>query len=47
MSLPIQKAEAFTADYERQFAWYVEEGGADGARRFGAALDQSLHKLAT
>jgi plasmid stabilization system protein ParE len=47
MSLAIQKAEFFTEDFATRFAWYVYEAGPEIARRFQAALDQSLNKLAS
>ena len=46
MSLAIQRAAFFIADFEIQFAWYVEKAGADVAWRFQSALDDSLRKLA-
>lgn len=46
MSLAVQKAEFFKQDYAKLFTWYVDEAGPDVARRFQAALDQSLNKLA-
>ncbi|MBI3880488.1 MAG: type II toxin-antitoxin system RelE/ParE family toxin [Verrucomicrobia bacterium] len=46
MSLAIQKADFFKQDFANQFGWYVDEAGADVARRFQAALDLSLNKLA-
>jgi plasmid stabilization system protein ParE len=45
MSLAIQRASFFIADFEIQFAWYVEKAGADVAWRFQSALDDSLRKL--
>jgi len=45
MSRAIQKAQDFTADFERAFGWYVERAGVDVAWRFQTALDQSLAKL--
>lgn len=47
MSLAVQKAEFFNQDYAIRFAWYVDEAGPEVARRFQAALDQSLNKLAS
>src|SRR5881296_2566109 len=47
MSLAIQKAGFFHEDFATQFAWYVDEAGPAVARRFQAALDQSLNKLAS
>ena len=46
MTLAIHKAEFFTQDFAKQFAWYVDEAGPDVARRFQQALDNSLNKLA-
>jgi plasmid stabilization system protein ParE len=46
MSLVVQKAAFFHEDYAIRFAWYVDEAGPDVARRFQAALDQTLNKLA-
>jgi plasmid stabilization system protein ParE len=45
MSLEIQRASFFIADFEIQFAWYVEKAGAEVAWRFQSALDDSLRKL--
>jgi plasmid stabilization system protein ParE len=45
MSLAIQRASFFIADFEIQFAWYVEKAGAEVAWRFQSALDNSLRKL--
>jgi plasmid stabilization system protein ParE len=45
MSLAIEHASHFTADFERQFAWYLDQAGAQIAWRFQAALDSSLAKL--
>ncbi len=45
MSLAIQRASFFIADFEIQFAWYVEKAGAEIAWRFQSALDDSLRKL--
>src|SRR3989442_1128796 len=45
MSLAIQRASYFVADFERQFGWFVNEAGAEIARRFQSALDVSLLKL--
>ena len=46
MKLGIRKAEFFQSDFAVRFAWYVDEAGPEVARRFQAALDQSLNKLA-
>jgi plasmid stabilization system protein ParE len=46
MILAVQKADSFKADFERQFAWYVENAGDAVAWRFQAALDTTLLKLA-
>ena len=45
MSLAIQRATFFVADFEIQFAWYVQKAGAEVAWRFQSALDDSLRKL--
>ena len=45
MSLAIERAQFFIADFEIQFAWYVEKAGAEVAWRFESALDHSLRKL--
>jgi plasmid stabilization system protein ParE len=45
MSLAIQRTSYFAADFEKQFAWHVENAGAEVAWRFQAALDDSLRKL--
>lgn len=46
MRLAIQKADSFKTDFERQFAWYVENADDAVAWRFQAALDTTLLKLA-
>ena len=46
MNLAIEKAEFFKQDYAKRFTWYVDEAGPEIARRFQAALDQSLNQLA-
>ena len=46
MSLTVERASLFTADFERQFAWYVDKAGAQVAWRFQVALDNSLSRLA-
>ena|SRR5438874_5044241 len=45
MSLAVQRAWFFIADFEIQFAWSVEKAGAEVAWRFQSALDDSLRKL--
>jgi len=45
MSRAIQKASAFTADFESLFSWYVDKAGVEVAWRFQATLDISLAKL--
>jgi plasmid stabilization system protein ParE len=45
VSLVIQRAEFFAADFERQFAWYVDKAGAEVAWRFQEALDVSLQRI--
>jgi plasmid stabilization system protein ParE len=45
MSRAIQKAPAFTADFENLFAWYVDKAEVEVAWRFQTALDNSLMKL--
>jgi plasmid stabilization system protein ParE len=45
MSRAIRKSGDFTADFERIFAWYVDQAGEEVAWRFQAALDTSLVKL--
>ena len=45
MSLAIERATFFVADFEIQFDWYVEKAGAEVAWRFQSALDDSLRKL--
>jgi len=47
MSLAVQKAKFFKEDFAIQFAWYVDEAGPEVARRFQAALDRTLNKLAS
>ena len=46
MSLAIERGAFFMADFEIQFAWYVDKAGAEVAWRFQSALDASLGKLA-
>ena|SRR5437899_2651016 len=46
MSLAVEKAVDFKEDYAIRFAWYVDEAGPEVARRFQAALDQALNRLA-
>ena len=46
MSLVIQRATPFIADFEYRFSWYVEKASPEIAWRFQAALDVSLQKLA-
>lgn len=45
MSLAVHKSEYFKADFERQFAWYVEQADDAMAWRFQAALETTLFKL--
>jgi toxin ParE1/3/4 len=45
MSRAIQKARAFTVDFENLFAWYDEKAGEQVAWRFQTALDISLVKI--
>jgi toxin ParE1/3/4 len=45
MSLAVERTSFFSADFENQFAWYVENAGLEVAWRFQAALDDSLRKL--
>ena len=45
MSLAVQKASAFTADFENLFVWYVAEAGVEVAWRLQMSLDFSLGKL--
>jgi plasmid stabilization system protein ParE len=45
MSRAIQRAGFFIADFERQFAWYVDKAGDEIAVKFQVALDASLQKL--
>lgn len=42
----IRKAEQFIADFDRQFRWYDRKGGWEVARRYLAAVDRTLEKLA-
>ena len=42
MSLATQRSSFFIADFEVQFAWYVEKAGPEVAWRFQTALDMSL-----
>ncbi len=45
MNLQVARASHFTADFEKQFAWYVERAGPDLAWRFQVALDRSLARI--
>jgi L-rhamnose isomerase len=45
MSLALQKARAFTVDFENVFGWYVDKAGVEVAWRFQTALDRSLMQL--
>jgi toxin ParE1/3/4 len=45
VSLSLQKADAFLADFERQFEWYVRKANWDVARRFLVAVDHTLADL--
>lgn len=47
MSLEIQRASFFTADFEKQFAWYLDKAGTEVAWRFQAALDNSLRRISS
>ena len=47
MNLTVQRASYFTADFEKQFAWYVEQAGAELAWRFYHALEESLRKISS
>ncbi len=46
MSLAIQKAPLFIVDFERQYAWYVQEASRQIADRHLVAVDQTLRALA-
>jgi toxin ParE1/3/4 len=46
MSRRVRKAELFIADFNRQFRWYDREAGWELARRYLAAVDRTLEKLA-
>ena len=45
MSLTVQRGSFFTADFERQFAWYLDKAGAELAWQFQAALDSFLRRI--
>ena len=45
MSLAIQRAAFFVADFEIQAAWYADKAGPELAWRFQSALNDSLNKL--
>jgi plasmid stabilization system protein ParE len=45
MSLPLEKADAFSRDFALQALYYVRAAGADVARRFQVALDSQLRLL--
>ena len=47
MNLAVQRAEFFKRDFAIRFAWHLDEAGPEVARRFQAALDQTLNKLAS
>jgi len=42
VSLKLQRADAFVADFEQQARWYVQEAGETVASRYLAALDATL-----
>jgi plasmid stabilization system protein ParE len=46
MSLSVERAAFFIADFDKQFAWYVDKAGEVLAWNFQVALDKSLMKLA-
>lgn len=45
MSLELQRADAFIADFEQQARWYLQEAGESVARRYLGALDATLNIL--
>ena len=45
MNPAVQRADSFIADYQRQFAWYVENAGEEVAWRFFEEVDRTLGKL--
>jgi plasmid stabilization system protein ParE len=45
MSLSLQRAEFFIADFKLQARWYVREGGEEVAQRYLMTLDSTLNLL--
>ncbi len=45
MSLRLQRADAFSRDFECQVRWYVRQAGEPVARRFFQALEATLQFL--
>lgn len=46
MRLPVHRAEYFTADFDRQYRWYLAEAGETIAERYLAAVSATLESLA-
>jgi plasmid stabilization system protein ParE len=46
MTLVITKADEFTADFAKYFAWYVKEADENVAWRFQCATETALHRIA-
>lgn len=46
MSLAVERADFFNADYATQFEWYVQKAGDEVAWRFQTALNTTLQRLA-
>src|SRR5687767_13588906 len=45
MSLPLEKADAFSKDFALQALYYVREAGSNVARSFHVAVDSQLRLL--
>jgi toxin ParE1/3/4 len=46
MNPAFRRSSLFTADVQKEFAWYWDEAGEEAAWRFEAALERTLLKLA-
>jgi toxin ParE1/3/4 len=47
MKVSPHRADAFTADFDQQYRWYLAEAGEELAERFVTALETTLLLLAT
>lgn len=46
MNPAFHRSPCFTADVQKEFAWYWDEAGEELAWRFEAAVEKTLHALA-